>query len=242
MTERWPVARTRNGYVVIRAQLAMGDGMPPGVVPCHAIAPEACPGKRLVANPHRKLMYTVCRLFALRRQYTYEGSSNRVAYLVDALRVALGRMRHGKVSGRRCTTLCPDGANDVQVCGRVSSTTCTSMACVCSCIAHGAHGVVQGAWRSDDVIHRLTKTVAQEVAKLLRSTSRFRHCVSSMAQSDIINAVDNFGFATQRSPRSSGILVGLCTSLHPFSRCCWLRWSNQAQSSGPSGLEPYCVR
>ena len=60
------------------------------MVQCHAIALEACPGKRLVANAQGEFIYTLGRLLAFARQDTYEASNNKVAYLADALRVASG--------------------------------------------------------------------------------------------------------------------------------------------------------
>ena len=71
---------------------------------------------------------------------------------------------------------------------------------VMRCAAHGIQNVIKLAWAADAEAQRITKAVVNEVAKFLRSSSRFEANFRSKAKEagDIVTAISNFDFAPQR--------------------------------------------
>ena len=89
-------------------------------------------------------------------------------------------------AGRRVRVFCPDGAANEQLVGRLIADAFPNLCFVIRCSAHAAQGAIKTAWRADD-----------EVAKFLRSSSRFELRFQAKAREGILIAVSNFDFAPQ---------------------------------------------
>lgn len=138
-------------------------------------------------------------LFAPSFHLTHVGSAHRWSSVRCLLR-SLGLNILLRLARRHCkvNVFCPDGAPDEQLGGRLASDVFGNLSFVIRCAAHGIHGAVKNAWRSDDEVARITKVVVQEVAKFLRTSDRFRRRFQGRAQEDMMAAVTNFDFAPQR--------------------------------------------
>ena len=94
--------------------------------------------------------------------------------------------------------LCPDGGADEQLAGRLVSSSFPNLFTVVRCMAHGVHGTVKDGWACDPEVQIITQTIVREVAKLLKTSDRFRQRPQSRQQDDIMQSVTSFSFAPQR--------------------------------------------
>ena len=104
---------------------------------------------------------------------------------------------------RNVRVFCPDGAPNEQLVGRlVAQTAFPSMQFVMRCIQN----VIKLAWAADAEAQRVTKVVVNEVAKFLRSSSRFEANFRSKAKEagDIVTAISKTS-PLRGSARRSGL-------------------------------------
>ena len=191
----------RKGMLVVRVRLTMGHGMPKGFTPeslggkSPAIAPGAT--DREITGIHGKYIHTVDRVISLRQEQAFDDTPALARHLVDSLREACQSEDVWQRVRRRVRVCCPDGAPNEQLAARLATEEFENMKFVVRCGAHGAHGAVKTAWRTDEQVSDVTHTM-QEVGKFLRSSSRFELRFGSKAREEAVEAVLNFDFAPQR--------------------------------------------
>jgi hypothetical protein len=115
-------------------------------------------------------------------------------------RVGSGTPINSQKVRRNVRVFRPDGAVNEQIVGRlVAQTACPSMPFVMRCTARGIQNAIRLAWAADAGAQCVTKAVVNEVAKLLRSSSRFEaHLRSKAKEAGDITAVSNFDCSLQR--------------------------------------------
>ena len=201
----------RKGMLVVRARLTMGHGMPKGFrAEAHdnkSPAPEPGATDREIRGTHGKYIHTVDRLISLRKEQAFDDTPALARHLTDALKEACQSDDVWQRVRKRVRVCCPDGAPNEQLAARLATEEFENMKFVVRCGAHGVHGAVKSAWRTNEKVQQVTHTM-QEVGKFLQTSSRFELRFGSKAREEAMAAVSNFGWAPQR----------FCSTERPMTR------------------------
>ena len=203
----------RKSMLVVRARLTMGHGWPEGMRPMgggktpssdplmgggQTPLSDPLPQVREIPNHYGRGVQVVERVIAFRQEGAFGGTPELADLLIGALRDACGSEDLYEKVRRRVRVFCPDGAANEQLAGRLAAEAFPNMCFVIRCSAHAAQGAIKTAWHADEHSRRITTTVVCEVAKFLRSSSRFALRFEAKARDGILTAVSNFDFAPQR--------------------------------------------
>ena len=197
MGHKWPEGLRAMGGGATPS--SMGGGATPSSMGSSAATDEAAhTGYREVPHVYGKGVPVVERIIGYRREGAFGGTQDLVNLLIDSFRDACGGDDVYESARRRVRVFCPDGAANEQLVGRLITDAFPNLCFVIRCSAHAAQGAIKTAWRADDEVQRITQTVVCEVAKFLRSSSRFELRFQAKAREGILTAVSNFDFAPQR--------------------------------------------
>jgi hypothetical protein len=187
----------RKSMLVVRARLTMGHGWPKGMRP---MGGDKTPVSEVREIPHHygRGIQVVERVIAFRQEEAFAGTPELADLLVKAVRDACGSEAIFEKVRHRVRVFCPDGAANEQLAGRMTLEAFPNMCFVIRCAAHAVQGSIKTAWQANAHAQLITSTIVCEVAKFLRSSSRFALRFEARAREGCINAVCNFDFAPHR--------------------------------------------